>query len=269
VKKLVFFLMIISFGFGIWHFLAKASANADIFQQAGVSSAEIDPRLLKSTIQILVYPKHGDLRERGFGTLVTLAGESMILTHDHWDYLDDLDKVQIMNSENKFLLELSRSEFMHRVRYRDRGTLIFAAPDLPGLLPTVIRESYSPKIGDRIAVVHRSSDGRKRATSLSAQIHSVDTYNGLPVIRFTSPDGQRIRVGDSGGGVWHQGGLVANTWGMYVEEKGEFLAKTQTVQTSIAALVPGNYLDLIVGNQDASQLAAGSPIPDDLEKMAP
>jgi hypothetical protein len=269
MKKLKFFFMIILFGFGIWNFFPKVSAKADLLQQSDGSSGEFDQRILKSTLQILVYPQEGQLRERGFGTLITLAGDPMVLTHDHWDYLHELDKVQILNSENKFLVELSTSEFMNRIRYWDRGTLIFAAPDLPGLVPTTISQIHHLRVGDFITVVHRASNGQKQAGFLSAQVHSVDTYNGLSVIRFISPDGEMIRPGDSGGGVWYQDELVANTWGMYVEEQGAFLAKNQTVQTSIAALVPENYLDLVAQNQDTSHLGVGTEIPDDIEKLAP
>jgi hypothetical protein len=269
MKKLKFFLMIIFLAFGIRYFLPKVLANADILQQSGGSSAEIDPRILESTLQILVYPQEGELRERGFGTLITLADEPMILTHDHWDYLHELDKVQILNSGNKLLVELSTSEFTNLIRYRDRGTLIFEAPDLPGLVPARISQTHHLSVGDRITVVHRDSSGQKRPSFLSAQVHSVDTYNGLPVIRFSSPDEEMIRQGDSGGGVWYQGQLVANTWGMYVQEQAGFLSAGQTTQTSIAALVPGNYLDLIAQNQETSQPGAQSAIPDNLEKMAP
>jgi hypothetical protein len=269
MKKLKFFFMITLLGFGIFDFFPRISSQAGALQQIGASSGSFDQRILKSTLQILVYPQEGELRERGFGTLVTLAGEPMVLTHDHWDYLHELDKVQILNSDNKLVVELSMSEFTDLIRYRDRGTLIFAAPDLPGLVPARISQTHHLSVGDRIMVVHRDSSGQKRPSFLSAQVHSIDTYNGLPVIRFSSPDEEMIRQGDSGGGVWYQGQLVANTWGMYVQEQAGFLSAGQTTQTSIAALVPGNYLDLIAQNQETSRLATQSPMPDDLGKIAP
>jgi hypothetical protein len=269
MKKLKFFFMVTLLGFGICNFFPRISSQAGSLQQLGASSGSSDQPILKSTLQILVYPQEGELRERGFGTLITLADEPMVLTHDHWDYLHELDKVQILNTENKLLVELSASEFTDLIRYSDRGTLIFAAPDLPGLVPARISQTYHLSAGDRITVVHRDSSGQKRPSFLSAQVHSVDTYNGLPVIRFISPDEEMIRQGDSGGGVWYQGELVANTWGMYVQEQAGFLSAGQTTQTSIAALVPGGYLDLIAQNQEASQSGAQSAIPDDLEKMAP
>jgi hypothetical protein len=269
MKKLKFFFMITLLGFGICNFFPRISSQAGSLQQLGGSSGSFDQRILKSTLQILVYPQEGELRERGFGTLVTLAGEPMVLTHDHWDYLHELDKVQILNSESKLLVELPANEFTNLIRYSDRGTLIFAAPGLPGLVPARISQAHHPSVGDRVTVVHRASNGQKEPSLLSAQLHSVDTYNGLPVIRFISPDGAMIRPGDSGGGVWYQGELVANTWGMYVQEQAGFLSAGQTTQTSIAALVPGSYLDLIAQNQETSHLAVQSPVPDEFGKIVP
>jgi hypothetical protein len=83
----------------------------------------------------------------------------------------------------------------------------------------------------------------------------LSTFRGIPVIWLVTLDGLPIVKGDSGGGVWFDGRLVANLWASpYVVETG---ARTSR---GFAALIPAegfsgsshNPVDTDVDNQQIS-----------------
>jgi hypothetical protein len=236
-------LLIFSLSIGIlsWQCLSRQFIQPDFTQVGYASPEDSNPRFLTSSLQILVYPQEGNLHERGLGTLTRMGGEKVILTHNHWDYLKDVDRALIVNSDNQLLLELTGREFTDLIRYRDRGTLVLKAPGGLQAIPANLGKGQRLQSGDIIEVVQRNSDDRYQVEVVSAEIISIDDYHNLPVIRFRLLDGKAIRPGDSGGGVWYQGELVGNTWGMYVEAEGMFWLKDKMIQTSIAALAPGDY----------------------------
>ncbi len=253
MKGLWFILGNILFGFLFWNFLPQQLVKTDITKQRYASSGEFDQKISNATLQILVYPGEGDLHEHGIATLVSFARETVILTHNHWDYLQDLEMALIVNPENNLLVELSASEFKNLIRYSDRGTLILKAP--AGLLgiPARLGDGHGVRVGDFLQVVQRNSVERYQLDVVLAEVITIDTYNGLPVIRFRLLNGDMIKEGDSGGGIWYKGDLIGNTWGMYVEEKSNPLTGSKMVQTSIAAQLPMYYLEFLEDSQTSSQ----------------
>jgi hypothetical protein len=51
-------------------------------------------------------------------------------------------------------------------------------------------------------------------------------YQGLPVYKLRSLNGQYIQPGDSGGGVWQDGVLVGNNWAVLMKPAGHTLVST-------------------------------------------
>jgi hypothetical protein len=225
-----------------WVYFSKQFIQPDFVSVRYASSIESNRQYLGSSMQILIYPDESDQHERGLGTLTWMGGEKVILTHNHWDYLDDVQRSLIVNADDQLLLELTGRQFKDLIRHRDRGTLILKAPDGLKLKPAHLSQGQDLQVGDIIEVVKCNPDDRYQAEVVSAEITSIDEYHNLPVIRFRLLGGNTIRRGDSGGSVWLQGRLLGNTWGMYMEEESAFWSGNKEVQTSIAALLPQNYL---------------------------
>ena len=225
-----------------WVYFSKQFIRPDSVSVRYASSIESNRMYLESSVQILVYPDESDQHERGLGTLIWMGGEQVILTHNHWDYLEDFQRALIVNADNQLLLKLTGRQFKDLIRYRDRGTLILGAPDEIHLKPSRLSKDQNLRVGDIIDVVKRNPDDRYQAESVPAEIISIDEYHNLPVIRFRLLGGKTIRRGDSGGSVWFQGRLLGNTGGMYTEEESVFWSGDKKIQTSIAALFPLDYL---------------------------
>ena len=75
--------------------------------------------------------------------------------------------------------------------------------------------SLAVQPGAVVQVAHRAAGNREVVDVLDAEVVSVDPYEGLPVFRLRTPDGQPMLPGDSGGGVWLDGKLVGNLWATF------------------------------------------------------
>lgn len=244
MKTLCTVLGSILFGLFLWNSFLRPHTKEATATQLNASWGEFHQKIADATMQILIYPQSGELHERGLGSLVQISRETMILTHAHWDYLADIAKALIVNSENQLLVELSGSEFQNLIRYRDRGTLILSAPaELQGR-SAELGDGMDLQVGFLVDIVQRNSVERYQVDVVRAKVISLDSYNGLPVIRYRIIDGEEIRPGDSGGGLWYRGELMGNTWGMYVDESRRLLAGGEIIQTSIAAQFPFNFLGI-------------------------
>jgi hypothetical protein len=67
-------------------------------------------------------------------------------------------------------------------------------------------------------VAFRQSGDRRRVDILDAEVVSLGSFQGLPTVNLRSLSGQPITPGDSGGGVWHEGKLVGNSWMTFMNQ---------------------------------------------------
>lgn len=237
------------FSISFWSSLPEGNLISDVSGKVQTSTDNFHLAILQASMQILVHSKEGDSRERGIGTLISYAEEDLILTHNHWDFFGDLGKVEILDAKDNLLAEIKAKDLKDLVRYSDRGTLIFAAP--PGILasPATLGSPQELSVGDIITVVHQATDSDVPLDQLPAEIRAIDDYNGLPVFRFVPVDGQIIKPGDSGGGVWHEGQLIGNIWGIYFQKDKWFIPGSQEVQISNVAQLPIHFLELMQASQ--------------------
>lgn len=243
---------VILFSILFWNLLPGGKL-LNVNGKAQLSANNFHRRILQATLQILVYPYEGETRERGIGTLISLAGEDLVLTHNHWDFLRDLRKVEILDAKGDLLVEIDATAFKDLVRYSDRGTLIFTAPVGLRAVAANLGRLQDLRAGDIITVVHQASHSVVPLDLLQAEVRTIDDYNGLPVVRFVPLDGQEIKPGDSGGGVWFEGQLIGNTWGMYFQKDKWFLPGSQEIQFSNVAQLPMYFLELFDASQTSLQ----------------
>lgn len=291
------------------------SAFLGLLPQRAASSAKlhqeitIDPHsrehVLSATVQISIFPHGGgeeasseELRkanpvqnpiieivyERGLGTLVELSGEVMIITHNHWEFIDEVSKAQFRNAKGELLLEIDGATFQQLIRYHDAGTLLLAAPAKihPSYLQslaarslikaeqvtqtTSLAEVGSLTAGAQVLVPHQSQEDPNRISVTAAVVESVTTVDGLPSLKLRSLDGELIIKGDSGGGIWLDGQLAGNMWKSEVVSgvrswlNGLFGSKTDHAYTSYAALLPVDVqgLGVMVTSLDASNRTSGA-----------
>jgi hypothetical protein len=181
----------------------------------------------------------------GLGTLVNQAGDLLIITHDHWSVLDgQLGTVQIRDGRGQLLVELELLRFKKLIQYRDGGTMILTAPkgiaagkqsdqtDIPAYSP----EKPELTAGDVVSLAYRERNGQVGVFVMQAIVESIGEKHGKPVMRLRSSDGMPTIGGDSGGGVWLQGEVVANMWTTVMMEDIQ-TGERRPTHTSIAALM--------------------------------
>ncbi len=187
----------------------------------------------------------------GLGTLVQTGGEVVIVTHDHWSVpIMNLDKVQFHNTSNDLLLEIDRSNLFSLLRYRDRGTMILTAPE-----PLAAHSSPLEMVGDNVSLqpgdillgAYWQPDAVDSITIESFQVVSLGSHQALPAIKLKSQNGQVVRQGNSGGGIFLDGKLVGNMWGResLVERNladGEDIGFVSPTSLSWAALLTNDWL---------------------------
>ena len=154
---------------------------------------------------------------------------------------------------NRILFFSPLKDFHRRIRYRDEGTTIFKVPAVvqPHALvyPITRSDTAMPGVGDIVLITHREiaeDDSSKHAkvTFHQARVQAVEAINGVPVYRLQSLDGHSVAPGDSGGGVWFDGHLVANLWMTFMVESESVSPTAETANVlqptdlSIAAQFP-------------------------------
>jgi len=290
------------------------SAFLGLLPQRAASSAQlqqeitIDPHswehVLSATVQISIFPhgggeeaSTGELRrngnaqnpiietvyERGLGTLVELSGEVMIITHNHWEFIDEVSKAQFRNAKGELLMEIDGATFQELIRYHDGGTLLLVAPAKisPSYLQslaarslikaeqvtktTSLAELESLRAGAQVLVPHQSQEDPDRISVTAAVVESVTTVDGLPSLKLRSLDGELIIKGDSGGGIWLDGQLAGNMWKSEVVSgvrswlNSLFSPTTAHAYTSYAAILPADVreLGMIVAFSDTGDRDSG------------
>lgn len=183
----------------------------------------------------------------GMGTLVNYQGESFLVTHNHWgDMLQDTNIIELRDAENRLIRTIYGYEFKSLIIYKDPGTLVLHAPDglADAVVPGSLDISLTLKPGDTVQVAYRGQTNLDRLEVLDAVVTETGLTGVVPVLTIRSLDGQLIRPGDSGGGVWHNGKLAANTWAvlatsLVVGTSGQIDQTSQTfTDLSYAAILP-------------------------------
>lgn len=201
-----------------------------------VLNEEVKEKILADAIQIVVFSADGATFEQGIGSLFRYAGETLVLTHDHWTKITDFARVEIRSAKNILLLEISGREFLMSVYYRDQGSIILKAP--AGLALQSNADVTNPsdlQVKDELVLVHQSKEEPGKLDVMLAQIQTVVTDRGVSTYKIIIQDSVEIIPGDSGGGAWYNGRLAGNTWAYY--------HKADATQIGIVAQLPAHYLE--------------------------
>ena len=181
------------------------------------------------------------------GTVVQYREEIYLVTHNHYDdLLDDMNIIEFRDSENHKIKQIYAFDFKKWIVYQDPGTLVLCVPDFlaDALTPVKFEPQPQWKPGDTVQVAHRGGPDRDKVEILEAVIEEIGTSKSTPVYRFRSLDGQEIAQGDSGGGVWLNGTLIANNWAVITKSSITTTSgnpsSASEIQTdlSIAAVLP-------------------------------
>lgn len=223
-----------------WIGIAIILAVHPVSKSLTQTETTIDPAfaatILRTTVQIKLYIPKQDLQTYSIprayiladslGTLAKWQGETVIVTHNHWDsMLNEAEFVLILDSQGNITHELSGIDFRALVRYQNTGTMILAAPacQVEGCYPYLAdigdQEDVAP--GDFVVFVHQAAVEDYRLASHPAQVAALSQYKATGVFKLRSLEGQKIIAGDSGGGIWFDGRLVGNIWGRFNVQGGE------------------------------------------------
>jgi len=183
-----------------------------------VNSTHTDPELIKEATVLIVVKKITKVDTTmtfGMATLVKIQGHDYLVTHNHYsDLLRDRNVIEIRDAKNNILQEMYVAELKSLVVYQDAGTMVLRAPGgLSDKRTAASLDAMSQlKPGDTVQVAHRKQPTRDAVVVLDAVVEDIRMSDGAPVYTLRTLDGESIYPGDSGGGVWYEGKLVANTW---------------------------------------------------------
>ncbi|MFN2195215.1 MAG: hypothetical protein ACK2UW_03730 [Anaerolineales bacterium] len=228
---------------------AKTSAESDVYD------SEILAASLQISMQALLEGE--PVIANGLGTLIQGQDETLIVTHNHWGaVLQDTSMIEFRDAHNTLLVRTMGIEFNQLVRYQDQGTLILAAPaalleKVPASAPLAAVNVDQLPEGTVVQVAYRQPGQRVTITLQAAEVEQQCLCSGIPGLHLRSLDGQPLQKGDSGGGVFLNGALVANNWVSVTADTPEEIAGAG------ALLQVG---DIIYTDQSyAASLPAGQP----------
>ncbi len=191
----------------------------------------------------------------GLGTLVRSGQDLFIVTHDHWTLLTpNLHKALFHNAAGDLLLEMSGADFQQRIGYRDGGTMVLTGVEelAAGLTAVSLGDGRAPQQNDVVLLAYRHP--QTDAISVSPMlIKEFTAHLDRPAYKLLSLNGDQVVHGNSGGGLFVNGQLIANMWEIVFERQvsrttGEVVnAKTQT-DFSLAAQLPA-----VIGTGIAAQ----------------
>jgi len=198
--------------------VVELKADPTQIQKSSVVEQKTDlTQIQNSTLLIVVedIQKSGVTLAYDLATVVQYQGEKYLVTHNHWgEMLRDMNILEIRDAQYKMLRTMYASEFKSLVEYQDPGTMVLHLPKgLPdSITPVDLVDAPRLSPGDTVQVAHWSYPNRDQLVVSDAVIEEISTFKEEPVYSLRSLDGQPLHPGDSGGGVWHNGTLVANTW---------------------------------------------------------
>jgi hypothetical protein len=220
------------------------SALPTLHAQSNMLDGETEQRILRATVQITMVGEEVQdtvirstsesyvqvsqtwhlMRAEGIGTLVSLGGEVVLVTHNHWPQMVDAtkpDRVRFHDAQGELLLEIDGADFYYNTLYRDNGTLVMRTPDelLDKLEPIgEVGDSQGIAPNDTVHIVRHQPGSEMRIGSLEARVRAVDQDGLHTKMTLQSVNGQSIEPGDSGGGIWFNDTLVGNMWMTIREE---------------------------------------------------
>lgn len=223
---------------------SKAEAAATTFAQSVPVAAGLQEQIMGATVGINMVRE--EIREKvigltpqgsqrisqipvttvadGIGTLLTVQGQVVLVTHNHWPQVVDAskpDRVRFTNGAGELLMEIDGTQFRNNILFRDGGTLVMQAPaELLLTREPVAGVSLSDSVaaGSSVQLVRRSISDRTKLELMAAQVTAINEAGEHTVITLQNANGQSIEPGDSGGGIWAEGELVGNIWSTIREE---------------------------------------------------
>jgi len=154
----------------------------------------------------------------GLGTIVN-TGDT-VLTHNHWaagsqTFWRNADSVVFINHRGERSERIRLRDIDRRFR-RNPGTLLLDLP--PGVnlngTPATVGHPDTLSPGDWVQIVYHD-EGADQMNVMMRRLRRLGRYRGEPTAIFKNHSdnpSEFITHGDSGGGVFAQGRLVANTW---------------------------------------------------------
>jgi len=257
-RKVFFTIILISIIASIFVILPKVTAESIIPENVVIDEAT-QQTVLNATIKITflapAVDENGQVKVNevngekhiaytggtGLGTVVDRNGENIIVTHDHWTRIDNPQAiVELATAQGELLLTLTGPEFSALISHRDGGTTIVNMPaSIANHFQVANSNAATPvEQNDVLTIAYRNSDD---SISVAAMVVTkVDEFIGLDRVEMTSVNGEIIHTGNSGGGVYANGQLVANMWAtLLVQTDGS--DDLQETEKSRAALLPVGF----------------------------
>ena len=198
-------------------------------QLADVNHNEIEPLPIPPDEYRPIAQPESYVIAEGLGTLVKMNGRTLLITHDHWSQLTaDLGDVQFRDAAGVLLAEMDLYQFKRLIVGRDKGTMVLVAPNsLQDLV--IVPTKVGVTENDGLLLVHR-----QKGQVVVSSVQRVETglKDGVAVWRL---QGQAVENGDSGGGVWVNGQLVATMWTTVMMEN-PVTGERQATDLSVAAV---------------------------------
>jgi hypothetical protein len=260
LRKLLFisfigFLLMVSLGF--------TSFNKTVLASQVTIDPNVRQQILAATVRITLFAPLTDEQGNpqfvtvdgqkaiqytvgeGLGTLTRSGSDVFVVTHDHWTLLTpNLTKVQFHNVANDLLLEVSGTDFLQLIRYRDGGTMVLNVTNELIARLTAVPAGDSRSVGKNDVVYLAYRQPHDGAISVAAMlIKKETTYKGQSVFRLTNSNDEFVVDGNSGGGVLVDGRLIGNMWGTILEQElsptiGENSNPLLQTSSSLAAQLP-------------------------------
>ena len=234
-------------------FVPIACQSTPLAAEVQVKDTKTDPELINNATLLIVVEniqQTGVTLAYDMATLVKIQNEYFLVTHNHWgDMLKDMNILELRDADNKLIQLIYGSKFKSLIVYQDAGTMVLHAPDglADAFTPANLDNPPQLKIGDTVQVAHHSQPNRDQVEILDAVVEEISVSKDAPVYTLRSLNGQSLQPGDSGGGVWHNGKLVANTWTVttkytVVDAVGTVDPASETMtDRSNAAIFPESY----------------------------
>ncbi len=219
-------------------------------EKASLTGLETDlSRIEASTLLIEVDSSQSgeDVQRYSMGTLVQYQGENLVVTHDHFgDLLQSFTSMKFSDAQNRLIVTLDRNEFNSLIVYQDAGTLVLRAPEglADALAPGRLYGSSPLQKGDIVQIAYRQQPDDQKVEVIDAVVVDTSSTRNTPIYNLRRLDGKSFLPGDSGGGVWYNGMLVANTWSILttrsvIDTSGNPDLKNATLtDLSYAAIIP-------------------------------
>jgi hypothetical protein len=237
-------------------------ALTDEIRQAGLP----DKNLSVAQVQDYIAQGWGYALGQGLGTVVSLEGRKVIVTHYHWDeLLLTADLVELLDAKGRTLANLTLNEFKKLTLFIDGGTLILAIPEGLKLTPALVAQEKDVTPGKRLLVARRNRVDGKTVELVEAVVEGEKYFKGQPCWQIRTLNNKPIIPGDSGGGAWLNGAFVGNNWARVLEYDRLYWAR-QALKEEVGeqVVVVAQLPDEIV-----SELANNFQIEEDAELRVP